>query len=69
MKDDELYQYYIKYLENRLIEGKLSRGSYSLLSISENSFNDFKYKYQNNKAFSISLLRDKKIDDIFDDKN
>lgn len=67
MKEDEIYPYYIKHLDNRLIENKLSRGSYSLLKISESAFNDFKYKFENDKEFSVQFSRDKKIDDLFDD--
>lgn len=67
MKYDELYPYYIKYLNTRLIEGKLSRGSFSLLSISRNSFEDFKYKFKNDESFAIIIIRDKKIDDIIDE--
>ena len=67
MKEDYLYPYYLKNLNNRLVEGRLSRGSLSLLRISESAFMDFKYKYENDKEFAIQFSRDKKIDDLFDD--
>jgi hypothetical protein len=67
MKEDYLYTYYLKHLDNRLIEGKLSRGSLSLLRISESTFNDFKYKFENDKGFALQFKRDKRIDDLLDD--
>jgi hypothetical protein len=67
MKEDEIYPYYLKHLDNRLIEGKLSRGSFSLLKISESAFNDFKYRFENDKDFSLQFKRDKRIDDLFND--
>lgn len=67
MKEDEIYPFYLKHLNNRLTEGKLSRGSFSLLRISESAFNDFKYRFENDKLFSVQFIRDKKIDDLFDD--
>ena len=67
MKSDEIYEYYINYLLNRLTEGKISNGSFSLLKISKNSFDDFKYKFENDKHFSKVFIRDKKIDDLLDE--
>jgi len=64
MKKDDLYNYYILYLNDRLIIGDLNIGSFSLLKISENSFDDFKYKFINDKKFSKQLVRDKKINDL-----
>lgn len=69
MKSDELYPYYIQYLNTRLIEGKLSRGSFSLLSISRNSFDDFKYKFESDESFATTIKRDKKIDDIISEED
>lgn len=68
MKNDELYTYYIQYLNMRLIEGELSRGSFSLLSISRTMFEDFKHKFKNDSNFALTIARDKKIDDIIDDE-
>jgi len=74
MKNDTIYPYYLTYLESRLNEGKISKGSFSLLKISNDSFEDFKFKYENDELFSnriiklhTSEIRDQKIDDIFDD--
>lgn len=74
MKNDTIYPYYLTYLESRLNEGKISKGSFSLLKISNDSFEDFKFKYENDDSFSnkiiklhTSEIRDQKIDDIFDD--
>ena len=74
MKNDTIYPYYLTYLESRLNEGKISKGSFSLLKISSDSFEDFKFKYENDDTFSnkiiklhTSEIRDQKIDDILDD--
>jgi hypothetical protein len=67
MKNDDIYPYYINYLESRLTENKISKGAYSLLKISQNSFNDFKIKFENNSELRTLTIRDKKIDDLFDD--
>ena len=67
MKEYEIYPYYLKHLDKRLTEGKLSIGSFSLLRISESSFNDFKYRFENDKEFSLQFKRDKRIDDLFND--
>jgi hypothetical protein len=56
MKEDYLYSYYLKHLDNRLTEGKLSRGSFSLLRISESAFNDFKYKLLQNQSIILRKL-------------
>lgn len=69
MKDDELYTIYLIYLNRRLMESSISRGTFSLLCISRNTFDSFKYKYINNCKFSKSLNRDKKINDIIGDIN
>ena len=68
MKNDVLYPIYLRYLNGRLLEGKLSRGSFAPLRISKSSFDDFKYKYENDEKFSTVINRDKKIDDLFDDE-
>ena len=67
MKEDYLYPYYLKHLNNRLVEGRLSRGSLSLLRISESAFEDFKFKFENDSEMRVASIRDKKIDDLFDD--
>jgi hypothetical protein len=74
MKKDEIYPYYIDYLNDRLNEGKISKGSLSLLKMSSSSFEDFKYRFENDELFQEKVIelhksevRDKKIDDIFDD--
>lgn len=74
MKNDTIYPYYLTYLTSRLNEGKISNGSFSLLKMSGDSFEDFKFKYENDETFSGKVIkmhtsetRDQKIDDIFDD--
>lgn len=74
MKKDEIYPYYIDYLNDRLVEGKISKGSLALLKMSSSSFEDFKYRFENDELFHDRVIelhksevRDKKIDDIFDD--
>lgn len=74
MKKDLIYPYYLSYLESRLDEGEISKGSKSLLRISKSAFEDFKYRYENDILFNNRISdihkadsRDKKIDDLFDD--
>ena len=74
MKNDPVYQYYLIYLNERLNIGKVSKGSLSLLKMSQSAFDDFKFKFENDELFSESVIklhkseiRDQKIDDIFDD--
>lgn len=74
MKNDELYQEYIAYLDWRLSESKINKGKYSLLKMSRQSFEDFKNRFVNDDAFNNMIvelmkseIRDKKIDDIFDE--
>lgn len=76
MKKDPIYPYYLSYLESRLDDGDISKGSKSLLKISKSAFDDFKYRYENDIIFSNKISdihksdsRDKKINDLFDDLN
>ena len=74
MKKDSIYPYYIDYLNDRLNEGKITKGSISLLKMSQSSFTDFKFRFENDELFHDRIIelhkseiRDKKIDDLFDD--
>ncbi len=74
MKKDPIYPYYLDYLNERLNEGKITKGSISLLKMSNSSFNDFKFRFENDELFHDKIIelhkseiRDKKIDDLFDD--
>jgi hypothetical protein len=74
MKNDELYPEYISYLDWKLNENKINKGKYSLLKMSKSSFEDFKIRLENDVTFNDMIIeimkteiRDKKIDDIFDD--
>lgn len=74
MKNDELYKEYISYLEWRLEKNQINKGKFSLLKMSRQSFDDFKYKLEVDELFNEKVIeimkmeiRDKKIDDIFDD--
>jgi hypothetical protein len=69
MKNDKLYPLYLNYLNDKLDNGKLTKGAYSLMKISRSCFDDFKSK-MGDKLFEgeqIKSNRDKKIDDIFDE--
>jgi hypothetical protein len=68
MKNDELYPLYLKYLGMMLKEGKLNRGTYSLLKMTKSKFEEFKIKLENEefKKIFISEFRDDIINDIFD---
>jgi hypothetical protein len=74
MKNDELYPEYISYLDWKLNENKINKGKYSLLKMSKSAFEDFKIRLENDVTFNDMIIeimkteiRDKKIDDIFDD--
>ena len=74
MKKDLIYPYYLDYLNDRLNEGKITKGSISLLKMSQSSFTDFKFRFENDELFHDRIIelhkseiRDKKIDDLFDD--
>jgi hypothetical protein len=67
MKEEPLYRYYINYLNEMLYSGKISNGHFSLLKISRNNFDEFKYKCENNTSFYKVINRDKKINDIIED--
>jgi hypothetical protein len=76
MKTDTIYPYYLSYLEERLKDGKISKGSFTLLKMSYSSFCDFKFRFENDELFTKKMLelhkseiRDQKIDDIFNDFN
>lgn len=64
MKEDALYDFYVIFLESKFDSGMLS-----MLMISRNYFEEFKYKFNNNSLWALSLKRDKKINDIIDEKN
>jgi len=73
VKNDLVYPYYLVYLSSRLSDGKITKGSLSLLKISKSAFEDFKYKFDNDELYNSKVIelykaenRDKKIDDLFD---
>jgi hypothetical protein len=74
MKNDELYLEYQTYLNWRLNKNQINKGKYSLLKMSKSSFEEFKIRLENDDTFNGVIkeimkteIRDKKIDDIFDD--
>ena len=74
MKNEELYQEYLTYLDWRLNESQINKGKWSLLKMSRSAFEDFKKKLENDETFNSKIIeimkaanRDKKIDDIFDE--
>jgi hypothetical protein len=76
MKDDKLYPFYVVYLDWQLNESKINKGKYSLFRISNSKFDEFKSRFDNDELFSDKIIelykseiRDKKIDNIFNDIN
>ena len=74
MKNDELYPEFITYLTNQLNEGSINRGKFCLLKMSLSYFQTFSNKFNKDELFRNrvielhkSVVRDKKIDDIFND--
>jgi hypothetical protein len=69
-KNHELYYLYEIYVDSKLI----SNGSKRLMKLSESSFNDFKFQYENRIQFKHRIddlvkseIRDTKIDDLLED--
>ena len=69
-KKHELYFLYEHYIENK----NISTGAKKLMKISESSFKNFLFQYENNIGFKKiiddlvrSEIRDSKIDDLLDD--
>ena len=56
MKKDSIYPYYIDYLNDRLNEGKITKGSISLLKMSQSSFTDFKFRFENDELFHNKII-------------
>jgi hypothetical protein len=74
MKDHELYQKFIYYLESQVRCGSISSGKFSILKMSSDYFQTFIKKYERDELFQKRVIenyksetRDKKIDDIFND--
>jgi hypothetical protein len=74
MKNDDKWQFYISYLDMKLIEGKITKGSYSLLKMSRQSFDDFKDRFEEDELFQKKVIklrsqeiRDRRIGDILDE--
>lgn len=70
MKNEKLYPMFVSYLNDKLNEGKISKGAMSLSKISRSAFEEFKSKFEKDGLFEgkqIESYRDKKIDDIFDE--
>ena len=71
MKNNDLYKYYLIYLDDMLNKGKINNGSYQLRKISEDLFNAYMDKYNINEKFKqkqdilfISEIRDEKLINI-----
>jgi hypothetical protein len=69
-KKHELYHLYEIYVDSKLT----SNGSKKLMKLSESSFNDFKFQYENRSQFKQKIddlvkseIRDIKIDDLLED--
>jgi hypothetical protein len=80
MKNDKIYPLFVAYLEHRIkstdFGDKLTESKVALLKISSSYFSHFKDKLEENELFQKRILefwkteiRDKKIEDIFDDTN
>lgn len=74
MKDDEIYPYFVDYLNEKLSSGNINRGKYSLLKMSSQSFQEFKCRFEEDELFRKNIsklrkseIRNQKIDDIFDE--
>lgn len=75
MKNDDLYTEYLMYLDWRLQEKQINKGKWALLKMSKSSFEDFKYKLENEEHFNKKIVelvraetRDKKIEEIIEEE-
>ena len=57
MKNDKLYPLYINFLDERLKEGKLNKGAYSILKMSRSNFEDFKIKLEKDDLFEGEQIK------------
>jgi hypothetical protein len=76
MKKDIGYNYYITYLNYRLISGKIDQNEFSLLKISYYNYSQFMNRFNSDIDFKkdienkhITKLRDEKINKIIDEDN
>jgi len=56
MKNDENYIYYVYYLKDKMKEGLINKGTFSLMLISESSFNNFKDRFENDDTFKNKMV-------------
>jgi hypothetical protein len=61
MKEEPLYRYYINYLNEMFYSGKISNGHFSLLKISRNNFDEFKYNVRIIPHFILTEIKNKMI--------
>lgn len=71
MKNDPIYAHYLSYIREKLDNKEISIGAFSLLKISREYFDDFKFSFCNNKHFCIKVtelykreMRDFKIENL-----
>ena len=76
MIKDEIYDYYIDYLFNKLKEERISKGALKLMKISDEMFVNFKYEFSKNENFRNKVIniskmkkRDRLINLILNEKN
>jgi hypothetical protein len=80
MKNDKIYPLFVAYLEHRKTStnfgDKLTESKVALLKMSSSYFSYFKHRLEENELFQERILefwkteiRDRKIEDIFNDTN
>ena len=74
MQNEAGYNYYITYLNYRLLSGKIDQNQFSLLKISYYNYSQFKSRFNSDIDFKkdienkhISKLREEKINKIIDE--
>lgn len=55
MKNDANYPYYILYLKDKMKDGYINKGTFSMMTISESCFNNFKERFENDETFNEKL--------------
>lgn len=56
MKNDKNYIYYVYYLKDKMKECLINKGTFSLMLISESSFNNFKDRFENDDTFKNKMI-------------
>lgn len=76
IKNDELYPYYVSWIQDKQLKNRISDGALNLLKLSTSAFEDFRNRYTKSFRFNQLVndlhkveIRDEKIADILNGTN